>query len=101
MGLSSDIYERNQFLHEAFFKVQKIIKLCRFFFFAFLDFLRFVFHFNIFLSENQAINVALTEKDMEDHLMDLEHADGEELVNVDGTKVTLSSKVSLKNAVFE
>jgi len=43
--------------------------------------------------ENQAINVALTEKDMEDHLMDLEHADGEELVNVDGTKVTLSSKV--------
>ena len=33
--------------------------------------------------------------------MDLEHADGEELVNVDGTKVTLSSKVSLKNAVFE
>ena len=26
--------------------------------------------------------------------MDLEHADGEELVNVDGTKVTLSSKVS-------
>ena len=60
-----------------------------------------MFYFNIFLLENQAINVALTEKDMEDHLMDLEHADGEELVNVDGTKVTLSSKVSLKNAVFE
>ena len=44
--------------------------------------------------ENQvSVNVALTEKDEEDHLMDLEHADGEELINVDGTKVTLSSKV--------
>ena len=59
-----------------------------------------VFHFNIFLPENQAVNVALTEKDMEDHLMDLEHADGEELVNVDGTKVTLSSKVSSKKCNF-
>ena len=60
-----------------------------------------VFHFNIFLPENQlSVNVALTEKDMEDHLMDLEHADGEELVNVDGTKVTLSSKVSSKKYNF-
>ena len=59
-----------------------------------------LFHFNIFLPENQAVNVALTEKDMEDHLMDLEHADGEELVNVDGTKVTLSSKVSSKSCNF-
>ena len=32
--------------------------------------------------------------------MDLEHADGEELVNVDGTKVTLSSKVSSKKCNF-
>ena len=53
--------------------------------------------------ENQvSVNVALTEKDEEDHLMDLEHADGEELINVDGTKVTLSSKVrNLENLALK
>lgn len=45
-------------------------------------------------------NVALTEKDEEElerGLIDIEHAEGEELVNVDGTKVTLNSKI-LKHA---
>ena len=47
-----------------------------------------------------SVNVALTERDeeeLEKNLVDIELAEGEELVNVDGTKVTLSSKV-LKHA---
>ena len=48
--------------------------------------------------DNQpSINVAMTEKDEEELERNLIDDDGEELVNVDGTKVTLNSKV-LKHA---